>query len=376
MADTVKTKITDEALAKLKSQVGIPQGRDLPEWELEDAKLLRSQIRSYGVMIGDMNPIFTDLEYAQKTRWGTILCHPGIINEQEHLEPQSELLPGCRAVLSEATIDWYHPMKMGDLLLSKTAVGAIKDVKTAPGGGRRVSVELNTPVNNQSNQLVGEVRTVWHCYERGSGAEKAIFGNRVPVVYNQDDIEALKAEYKREEPPRGADIRYWEDTEVGEELPQIMKGPTTNIRRVGGSISRWYWGHGQGWQMFKEHPELFFTNDTGAPEPIVSADWNHYHSERYLGVPGALECATERIHWNVHLLTDWMGDDGFLKRLDLHFPKVNLLGDVTRCHGRVKGKRVTAGMYIAEIEIWNENNSGDTVTTGTAEVILPSTTQI
>jgi hypothetical protein len=91
---------------------------------------------------------------------------------------------------------------------------------------------------------------------------------------------------------------------------------------------------------------------------------------RFLKLP-AKEVNSERIHWTAQLLTNWMGDDGFLKKLDLEFPRINIMGDITRCYGKVIGKRVDDGKHVVDIEVWNINGVGDTVTTGTAEVILP-----
>jgi len=71
------------------------------------------------------------------------------------------------------------------------------------------------------------------------------------------------------------------------------------------------------------------------------------------------------------MLTNGQGDDGLLKKLDLKFPTINMMGDITRCYGKVIGKRIEEGKNVVEIDVWNVNQEGDTVTTGSAEVVLP-----
>ena len=181
---------------------------------------------------------------------------------------------------------------------------------------------------------------------------------------------------------RGANRRYWENVEVGDELPYILKGPTTVPRMVGffpgrsytgGPIQRWYHGHGEAFEQQEKHPELFFVNESGAPEPLEGADLQHERAQRFLGVPGGCEANSERVHWTIQLVTNWQGDDGFLRKLDLRLPKINMMGDITRCYGKVKGKRVEGDKHVIDVDLWSINQVGDTVTIGSGEVILPST---
>lgn len=52
----ITSTITNEALAAFKARVGETRKRAYEEWELADAKILRSQIRSWSVINGDMRP--------------------------------------------------------------------------------------------------------------------------------------------------------------------------------------------------------------------------------------------------------------------------------------------------------------------------------
>src|SRR3546814_11108557 len=50
------------------------------------------------------------------------------------------------------------------------------------------------------------------------------------------------------------------------------------------------------------------------------------------------------------LMTDWMGDDGFLRRLNVRVRDHNLLGDATWCKGTVTAKRVEEGQAIVSAD--------------------------
>ena len=47
---------------------------------------------------------------------------------------------------------------------------------------------------------------------------------KLPHQWSEADLKQIEADILAEE-PRGANIRYWEDVEVGEKLKHITKGP-------------------------------------------------------------------------------------------------------------------------------------------------------
>lgn len=371
-SEIVKTQITDEMANALRAQVGKAWSRQYQPWEIEGSRITRSLIRRWTVLTGDMRPIFLDLEYAKTLPWGTILAPPGMLQDQEQFDPGVQGLPGSQPILAACDLEWELPILVGDLLVPKTTLRAVREIPQPAGHGRVVAQELDTEVCNQAGNLVGKVTSTWNCYERGSQAQRDLYGTRTePHMYKREDIEAVQAEYKVEQ-VRGNQPLYWEDVSAGQDIPTVLKGPTTHTRYVGKGIGRWFQGHGQGWEMYRQQPTLFFLNEHHAPEPIEAMDWVHYRAARYGGLPGAIESNTEHIHWTIHMLMNWMGDHGRIRRLDLRFPKHNIMGDVTRCAGKVSGKRNQSGKDIAELDLWNTNQLGERVTTGKAEVELPA----
>lgn len=382
------TKITDEALAELRNMVGkeiVGEGIAHPreDWEIEDAKFSVADVRRLCRAIGDFNPLFVEEGYAKKTRFGRPVVPPSIVLEEEQLDPEMGALVGCRAVLKAASVEWYMPILQGDALLGKSYIRNIQEVTASLDDGRVVTQDLETLVSNHRGEKVATVKTSWNCYERGSAAELSIFDGREPAMWNSDQIESIHQEYRGEEASgviRGAEPRHWEEVKVDERIPYILKGPTTTTKRVSLIILagftfqetfEWYHGHGEAFEQLEKWPDLFFPNEFGSLEPVKGMEWSHDRAQRLLGVPGAKEANSERLHWTTQMLTNWQGDDGFLKRIDLKFPAINMMGDITRCYGKVIGKRVEEGKKVVDIEVWNINQVGETVTTGSAEVVLP-----
>lgn len=381
------SRITDEAIVELKSLIGRDIRIPVEDWRIEDSRYGIGDIKVLCRAIGDFNPLFFDPEYAKGTKYGRQVVPPSIIAEMLQIDPGREILRGARPILKAVTMEWQISMLEGDAILGKTYARRVEEVAVPLGDGRVVGQEYDTTITNYRGETVGTAKHAFACYERGSAAEAALFADREPARYNREEIEAIHQEYRGEEWAkviRGVKPRKWEEVREGERIRHILKGPTTSgaapflSKRVNspfgmgysGGISRWYDGLRDAWKQPEQWPELFLLNEHGAPEPIEAVEWQHARSMRFLKLP-AKEANSERIHWTTQLLTNWIGDDGFLKKLDLKFPKINIMGDITRCYGKVMGRRVEDGKHLVEIGVWNINQVGDTVTTGTAEVILP-----
>jgi acyl dehydratase len=365
----IQTAIADNQIQALAKRTGESISSDHRSPEAEDARVSRSTIRTWAVQNGDMRPLYTDPEYASGTRWKTIIAPPAAIMAFEQVTPEIDCLPGSFPVLHAARLEFVAPIRMNDIIAATSQILKVEEI-SSPHAGRVVSTQIATKVTLRSGEPVGSVLLDWHLYERGTDAHRSLFDGREVHMYGQEDIEALSLEYTQEA-QRGASPLHFEDAAEGDELPTVLKGPTTRNRYVPRVGDSWYWGHKQGWNDYRERPELFFLNENDAPEPIMATDWDHHRAARWGGLPGALEGNTDRPHFLVELLLNWMGDSGFPKLLDLQFPKQNLMGDICRSHGRVKDKRREGDCGIVVVEMWQINQRGESVTTGYAEAELP-----
>ena len=95
---------------------------------------------------------------------------------------------------------------------------------------------------------------------------------------------------------------------------------------------------------------------------------------REVGMPGGYDVGPQRISWMGQLMTNWMGDDGFLRRLSVSVRRPNIFGDVSWCRADVVDKRVDDGAHVVELELRIENQLGEVTAKGTATIALPSRT--
>ena len=68
----------------------------------------------------------------------------------------------------------------------------------------------------------------------------------------------------------------------------------------------------------------------------------HYsdYAARHQGAQAAYDVGVQRTCWQIHSLTDWMGDDGFLVSLHDQYRSHVYFSDVVRLGGEVVAKEV------------------------------------
>jgi hypothetical protein len=168
--------------------------------------------------------------------------------------------------------------------------------------------------------------------------------------------------------------RYWEDVSIGEELRPIVKGPLTIteiiawLRGWGGLFIR---AHKIALDYYRRHPAAAIPNALGIPEGPERVHWDTTFA-REVGVPAAYDYGPQRIAWLANLMTHWIGDDGFLRRLDAQVRRFNLIGDTTWCKGKVVDKRQHGEAYEIECAVWAENQRGEVTAQGYALAWLPA----
>ena len=135
---------------------------------------------------------------------------------------------------------------------------------------------------------------------------------------------------------------YWEDVEPDQDLPGFSL--EINAKRAFLQISG-----SQDW--YPVHHDPAFARKSG-------------HEDIFMNT-GFTQAAL------VRLISDWMGDDGFLRKLYFEMRRQQRPGDTMVCKGKVAGKRRQDGEGWVELEVWAENEREGVTTPGKAQVILP-----
>jgi hypothetical protein len=171
---------------------------------------------------------------------------------------------------------------------------------------------------------------------------------------------------------RGARPRYWEDIEVGEEPKPVVNGPITVWDQVVEMQ-----GYGIAFLPLREvrrrTPRLIAIDPaTNIPHKSIEFHLSE-GAARMLGSYSTTINYPTVEHFFARLLTNWMGDDGFLRRLDcLKFANTPL-GDTIFGRGRVTRKYVSdSGEYLVDLDVWEETVRGYIPNAATATVSLLS----
>ena len=96
------------------------------------------------------------------------------------------------------------------------------------------------------------------------------------------------------------------------------------------------------------------------------------HAQKRRNMPGQFDFGPQRVCWLTQIVTDWMGDDGTLKKLNASVRHPNIVGDTNTLTGSVVRKSIVDGEHLVEVQMQNNNQSGLTTAFGSAVVALPT----
>jgi acyl dehydratase len=350
--------ITPEGLAALRARIGRPVRR--PEAYIEVAT--RDAIRHWAHGIGDRNPLWASAGTAPPT---ILFAMDRVVSGYVGG------LPGIHAMYAGTDFRWQRAIREGDRIVGESV---LKDVIEKPSAFAKRAIQqvYRTTFTNQRGEAVCEADSWCFRTERDTARERGKYKAAAPHRYSEDEIEHIARAYRSEE-IRGAQPRFWDDVQVGESLPTVCKGPltvTSVVAFVQGWGSLYVRAHGLAFDLIERHPALGIPNAFGVPEPPERVHWDEPFA-RSVGVPGAYDYGPERVAWLGHVATNWMGDDGELRRLSAQVRRHNLIGDVTWCRGTVTGKREEDGLSLVDVDLVAENQRSEVTAKGSAIVALP-----
>jgi acyl dehydratase len=380
---STRGQIVEAELERLLRRKGVARSKRTSTWRRHDQTdradivVTRGTCAKLAMGFADTNPLYRNPEYASGTPWGTLLCPPGVLAWTETVNGASEGFPGCHTIWRGCEMEWQRPVMQGDEINSETALVDARIIDSDFGGGASAVQDYETRAFTTAGETLGWFRTSWHRFSREGAKESGKYQETERPQWTDDELDGIWDEYRRQNlgMRRGIEPLYVEDVEIGAEIPYIIKGPTTltsklafEIRGPGG----WMVGHELALKLWEEHPGLAIRNEENVPEPPVAIHWTNERAQRYLGMPAAYEAGYERINWITQLLTSWVGDHGFLRKLSVEFRGFHWQGDVVRLHGVVTGTRVVDGRHVVDLDVRTVTHRGEQTTNGTAEVELPS----
>ena len=366
-------KISDEALSDLRRRIGVPITDTLEPWCHEAT---RDNIRHYAHGIGDDNPLWCEPEYAEKTKYGSIVALPSFLFTTSRIvSGYCGGLSGVHAMWAGADWTWHKPVLRNDTIRAEAYLKDLVEHQTKFAGRSFQQIYHVDFYNQEGDHVAGADSWVFRtdrdeARERGTKYTEA--RGRVEP-FTQEQLDEFYDIYDQEE-IRGATPRYFEDVNVGDKLPPMMKGPMT----VTGFIC-----YAQGWgglyiranklayKMQKAHPGLGIRNRFNVPDCPERVHWDEDFALE-VGAPGAYDYGPERCSWLTHHMTNWIGDDGFLHKSDCQIRRHNPDGDAIVITGEVTKKFEENGKKYVEVEQKATTHRGELSAFGTAVAELPS----
>jgi acyl dehydratase len=363
-------RITDEALTEFKSRIG----RKFRLPEKRNKLACKETIRNFCDGLGEVNPLYNNEEYAQKTRYGALAAPPSWLYSVVGAGIQQGLR-GVHGFHSGEDWEFYKPVLLGDEIDGEDTFSGV-DEKLGEFGGRTIFEYHDRLVYNQRNELIAKSRLWILRMERRASRDKGKYSQiRVPHPWKEEELKKIEDEIIAEE-IRGEKVRYWEDVRVDEELSPVVKGPlglTDEVAWCTGLSDPYMKAHRASLIEYRRHPASAFRDpDTHSLEPISAVHYN-LRAALAAGLPYPYAIGMQMNSWKINLLTNWMGDEGWLKKCYCEYRRFVYLSDVVWLRGKVINKYIDEnGEYCVDIETSGFNQRGENTIPGKSTVILPS----
>ncbi|WP_322041026.1 FAS1-like dehydratase domain-containing protein [Burkholderia diffusa] len=382
-AEQQMMKAWDEDWRGLVGWMGETRSREIP-YPIFHRVASKDLIEHFACAADYWNPLWRDDNYARNTRWGGVIAPPFYYECISHSGPRAYFLRvtpdvGVLTHLYVMTYrEFFQPVRLNDSF--KVFIGApkLEDVTREDGESERVFKVSDTLLfENQRGELTSTFYRsgFTHILPKGTPHfldDRLQFTEE--LAYSKEDLAAVYAHEDAEE-IRGAKIRYWEDVSVGEELKLIVKGPLTpwdaviDIQAMGVANLPVR-------ECRKQTPGRMVVDPvTNIPHKSAEShmvrqiaelqpfDLAHYSTSLQ---PISVENFLGR------LVTNWMGDDGFLRKIRWQRFCNVCMGDTIFGRGEVARVYVENGEYLVDIYVRIETIRGYVSTVGLVTVSLVS----
>lgn len=285
-------------------------------------------VRHFAWGVGDDNPLWRDPTHAGASLWGGLIA-PSCLLYAVH---ETTVAPGRepeRRIYKAVDWVWHDVIHSGASL--EASAFAVSETEGSAGVEQIGRVDYTA-----DGHPVASARTT--CLRTSAVALAS--SERPEVRYSGEQLADLEATIMAEH-RTGADQIAWEDVAVGTQLGPLLKGPLSIMDVV-----------------------AWCAATQGVAQPGDGYSEGGLHAETATG--------PQQVAWIAQLLSDWIGDAGFLHRLRVYIGSNPGLGTTTAVTAMVTGKTQVDGVSLVGLDIAATDQGGAQSATGTAQVVLPS----
>lgn len=308
------------------------------------------------------NPLFNHKEYAQQAGYPDVPAWPcyksPMVGEAMMLTVPMDLADTFYFANDGGDMQFFAPIFPGNTFSSKTEELIFEDI-TLPGSDlRHFSIGFTSGLYNQKGELVvRNTATVRNGYRKIiDGSPKPSFSENMaewadyfpPAHYTTDeDWEYIKQLWDKEY-LRGQNTLYWEDVQIGDEPTWTCSGPVSYM-----DMAEWYGGSTMPKRKMVKNARTLFRDRYGN----YLFDYAMHYGGR--NIPGS-----RAVFYNdtgckhiIRMLTNYIGDGGFITRVCWRFKQLFKEMQVTRPGGEFLDKVP----YMQGKECTRHGAEGDTV---------------
>jgi amino acid adenylation domain-containing protein len=325
-------------------------------------------IRHFAYGIGDDNPLWIDREYSNRSRHGGLTAPPSFLT--------SVLYPGLHgfpmtvplsSLISELSFEWYRTLYKDEVLQGSARQLDIREYRTRTEL-RLVNVLSQFTYINGRGEIVAKADSTMSRLQRASSE---LLVDRDTYRYTQDELHQIKIALRSETRTGNRKLSPAE-LEVGFKLPESVRGPLTigDLIAWQSAIGPSYRASALGFRDAENAPH------TAAIHPVTGWPYRNsqQHEDSFLssqrGMPAPFDNAVMRFAWVSSVVTNWMGDSGFLRSLNVSAVEPILYGDTTWYRGEVIRSLKTDSYRIITVRINGTNQLNQLTTRGLAEILI------
>ncbi len=328
----------DDLIAELSRHVGVDF--EVQADECNNTEGTRDNFRHYAMAAGDLNPLWVDGDHARTGPNGEVVAPPGWLSSViRPAHSVRRVVPTTCDVL-DAEVQWrfHENVRLGEGVIAR---GRLVEVvrKTTKALGDCALATGVMEYTDANGQLLATARSTIFVYPRDEGRAGKRPGPSGSTAAAPEPATPIVR--------RGTQARYWDDLEMGQEIPRVRRQALTERE-----IIQWF---------------------IGSHMWLLESSARHFNAAaaQQTSVPAAFDIGTQRTAWLAQLVTDWAGDDAQLVELTCRFRGLIFVGDAPELGGQVESLSEENGEHLATLSLWVKNGAGTTVSPATAVVRLP-----
>jgi amino acid adenylation domain-containing protein len=357
---------TDDAIARFLADSRAAIGRVIDAPAPWNRVASADAIRHFAFGISDDNPLWIDPTYARASPYRALVAPPTFLLSVHYPVLHGAPTPvPLTAVLAELDLRWNAPIREGDAFTATSQQTALTETRDRRG---RQAIVLTTTseYRNQHDKVVASATA-----QSARVAARPV-APQEPYAYSSDELHAIHAAIAAER-RTGAERPAAELLRPGAQLPPFVRGPLTI-----GDLIGWQAGAGPGYRA----GTLGYRDVLDAPHKAVTlpaVGWPVHdaqaHDDARLGPERGhalpFDRGAMRFAWCSVLVTNWIGDRGFLRRLRVRCVAPVVYGDTTWYAATIAAVERAPDGTAVFLRLDGTNQRGTVTTTGSAEAFFP-----